>query len=280
MKKIKIKDFYLGPSQGLLVIAGPCVIESEQACFEAAAFLKDLMQELGLPFVFKASYDKANRSSLDSYRGPGLKKGLSILERISKELDLPVLTDVHSPQDAIEAASVCEILQIPAFLCRQTDLVLAAAQTNAVINIKKGQFMEPSSMRYVLDKALSTGNERVFLTERGFCFGYGNLVSDMRAIHMMQDLGVPVCFDATHSVQLPGSKVSGGQRQYVALLAKAAVAAGANAVFLETHADPQNALSDPHSMIPFHELKPLLGSLKAIYELVQKEPSSKESSLV
>lgn len=273
MNAVQVKDFFIGPEQPLTVIAGPCVIESESSTLEAAQFLKSLCKELGVSLVFKSSYDKANRSSVDSYRGPGLEKGLSILEKVSEKLDLPILSDVHSPEEAKRAADVCDVLQIPAFLCRQTDLLIAAAQSKAVINIKKGQFMEPSSMRYALEKVFSTGNDRVFLTERGFCFGYGNLVSDMRSIAMMQDLGVPVCFDATHSVQLPGEKVSGGQRQYVALLAKAAVAAGANAVFLETHKDPQNALSDPHSMIAFHELKPLLVSLKAIYELVQKESS-------
>lgn len=270
MKSLKIKDFAIAEQEPLALIAGPCVIESEELSLQVASFLKELCASLEINFIFKSSYDKANRLSVNSYRGPGLEKGLKILEKVKQEFDVPLFTDVHTPEEAVAAGQVCDVLQIPAFLCRQTDLVIAAAQTGRVINLKKGQFMAPWDMKNIIDKVLSTGNDNILLTDRGTSFGYNNLVSDMRAIPIMQKLGFPVCFDGAHSVQLPGGggAISGGQREFIPTLCKAAIAAGCNCIYIETHPDPQSAKSDPHSQFPLHELKPLLEQLKAIYEVV------------
>ncbi|MCI0566496.1 3-deoxy-8-phosphooctulonate synthase, partial [bacterium] len=230
MATVKIKAFFVGEGEPLAVISGPCVIETEESALFAADFLKKLFSELDIHFIFKASYDKANRSAYHSFRGPGLEEGLRILEKIRKEFDVAVLTDVHSPQDATSAGQVCDILQIPAFLCRQTDLITAAAETGAVINVKKGQFLAPWDMGNVVDKILAANNSRILLTDRGTSFGYNNLVSDMRTIPIMKQWGFPVCFDASHSAQLPGGlgNSSGGQREFIPTLAKAAIAAGAD----------------------------------------------------
>jgi 2-dehydro-3-deoxyphosphooctonate aldolase (KDO 8-P synthase) len=223
-----------------------------------------------LNFIYKSSYDKANRSSYHSFRGPGLEKGLKILEKIRCELDLPVLTDIHSPEEATAAGQVCDIIQIPAFLCRQTDLVTAAGKTGAVINVKKGQFMAPWDMSNVIDKIVATGNNQIILTDRGTSFGYNNLVSDMRTIPILQKTGYPVCFDASHSVQIPGGHgtTSGGEREFIPTLAKAAIAAGCDCLFLESHPNPSEAKSDKDSVYPFDQLKALMEELKKIYEVV------------
>lgn len=273
MQDVDLQKFKIGKRQPLAILSGPCVIESEEHALFTAEHLKCLCENLGINLVYKSSYDKANRSAFSSFRGPGLQEGLRILEKIKKECDLPVVTDVHSPEEALAAGQVCDILQIPAFLCRQTDLIVAAAQTGRVINIKKGQFMAPWDMQNAVDKVTSTGNRNVLLTDRGTTFGYNNLVSDMRGIPIMQKTGFPVCFDATHSVQLPGGHgtSSGGQREFIPTLAKAAIAAGCNCLFMESHPDPSKALSDKDSVVPFSSLPALLKTLKKLYEIVQEE---------
>lgn len=270
MRQIKVKNFRIGSGHPLAVMCGPCVIESESHSLQSAEELKKIFDSCSIPFIFKSSYDKANRSSMHSFRGPGLEKGLKILEKIKRELDLPVVTDVHSPEEARAAGSVCDILQIPAFLCRQTDLIVAAAETQAVISVKKGQFMAPWDMGNVVHKIHETGNKNVILIDRGTTFGYNNLVCDMRAIPAMQSFQVPVCFDASHAVQLPGGlgTTSGGERKYIPTLAKAAVAAGADCLFIEAHSDPENAKSDAATVMPFHQLKDLLPMLKRLHEVV------------
>ena len=272
MQEVKLKNITIGTGQPLAIMCGPCVIESEEHTYACAEQLKKIFAEVGLPLIFKASYDKANRSARESFRGPGITEGLRILGTIQKELDLPVITDVHSPEEAEKAGLMCDIIQVPAFLCRQTDLIFAAARTPAAVNIKKGQFMAPWDMRNAIDKVLSQGNNRVIVTERGTSFGYNNLTSDMRAIPLMQAFGHPVCFDATHSVQLPGGlgTSSGGQREFIPILAKAAVASGANCLFIEAHPDAVNAKSDAASVMDFKELLPLLKTLKRLYEVVQE----------
>lgn len=274
MHNVKVRNFFIGKGQPLALISGPCVIEGEEHALSAAFALKEMFQSSGIHFIYKSSYDKANRSSYSSFRGPGLKEGLRILARIKKECGIPVLTDVHTPEEAIAAAEVCDIIQIPAFLCRQTDLLTAAAKTGAVINVKKGQFMAPWDMKNVIDKVLSAHNENIILTERGASFGYNNLVSDMRAIPIMQELGFPVCFDASHSVMLPGGlgTSSGGQREFIPTLAKAAIAAGCNALFIESHPEPSKAKSDKDSVMPFSELRSLLDECNQIYKIVQCFP--------
>jgi 2-dehydro-3-deoxyphosphooctonate aldolase (KDO 8-P synthase) len=283
MKRIKVKDFFIGPKEPLALMTGPCVIESEMHAIETAGLLQEMLRPMGISFIYKSSYDKANRSSINSYRGPGLEKGLKILEKVKKTFDVPVLTDVHSPEEAIAAAAVCDILQIPAFLCRQTDLILAAAGTGAIINVKKGQFLAPWDMSNVVDKIRSMENENIILTDRGSSYGYNNLVSDMRAIPIMQQLGFPVCFDATHSVQLPGGlgTSSGGQREFIPILARAAIAAGANALFMESHPKPEEALSDKTSVLSLDEMPSLLHQLVQIYTIVQgiDAPCSSAESL-
>lgn len=256
----------LSISSAFTVIAGPCAIEGRQQTLEAAAALKEIFLQAGVPLIFKSSFDKANRSSGASYRGVGMTEGLSILAEVRERYDVPVITDIHLPEQAIPVAEAVDMLQIPAFLCRQTDLLLAAAATGKPVNIKKGQFLSPWEMRHVLAKARSTGNERICLCERGSSFGYNNLVVDMRGLEIMKTTGHPVIFDATHSVQLPGAGdgKSGGQREFVAPLARAAVAVGVAGLFLETHPDPDAAPCDGPNMLPFTALPSLLATLKEL----------------
>ena len=270
MKTVKINNLSIGDGNPLVLVAGPCVIEDRETCLALAKRLKGIAQSLDIPFIFKASYDKANRSSMHSYRGPGLKKGLEILKEIKETVGVPVLSDVHSPEEAEKASKVLDILQIPAFLCRQTDLLIAAAQTGKPVNIKKGQFLAPWDMKYVAEKVSSRGNDQVILTERGTAFGYNNLVSDMRSVVIMKGLGYPVLYDATHSVQIPGGlgHASGGQREMVFPLARAAVAAGADGLFIEVHETPEKALSDSATMVPVDQLLPLLEQAKKIRTLL------------
>lgn len=271
MHCISLKNFIIGQGHPLTIMCGPCVIESEEMILHAAETLKKIFSRFPVNFIFKSSFDKANRFSIDSFRGPGIQEGLRILEKVKKEFDLPILTDIHLPEQASAIAEVCDILQIPAFLCRQTDLVVAAAQTGKIVNIKKGQFVAPGDMKNIVKKVRSVGNEDIILIDRGFSFGYNNLVSDMRAIPIMQDCGVPVFFDATHSVQLPGGQgtSSGGQREFIPVLAKAAVAVGANGLYLEAHPDPKNAKSDAGAQLSFNEVAPLMDVVTKIYEIVQ-----------
>lgn len=269
--EIEVGPIRIGGRQPLVLISGPCVIESPDGAQAIAAALKELTARLGIGFIFKASYDKANRTAISAYRGPGLKDGLAVLARIKRELDVPLLSDVHAVDEVAAAAEVLDVIQIPAFLCRQTDLLLAAAATGKPVNVKKGQFLAPWDVAHVVAKIAATGNRRVLLTERGVMFGYNNLVVDFRAIAIMQQTGCPVIFDATHSVQLPGGagQSSGGQREFAPLLARAAVAAGANGIFMEVHPDPDQALCDGPNSLRLDMLPPLLAQLKAIHELVR-----------
>ena len=255
-----------GKGNPLVVMAGPCVAESRDLCMRIAETAFAACQELGLTYVFKASFDKANRTSIKSFRGPGIKEGLSILAAVKSEFGCPVVTDVHEPWQCSEVAEVADVLQIPAFLCRQTDLLVAAAKTGRMINIKKGQFVAPEDMRQVVEKVRESGNDNVALTERGTSFGYHNLVVDFRSLVIMRQLGCPVIFDATHSVQLPGGQgtCSGGNREYVPPLARAAAAVGIDGLFLETHPQPEKALSDGANSLPLDQLKGLLKSVKEI----------------
>ncbi|MSU60984.1 MAG: 3-deoxy-8-phosphooctulonate synthase [Pedosphaera sp.] len=260
----------LSKARTFFLIAGPCVIESEKLCLQIGSSLQKVCSKLKIPYVFKASFDKANRSSGKSFRGPGIDQGLKILARIREKLGVPVLTDIHTETEAYLAGEVVDILQIPAFLCRQTDLIEAAICTGKIVNIKKGQFLAPQDMRNVVTKAREFGGTRLLLTERGSSFGYNNLVADMRSIPIMRQLGCPVIFDATHSVQLPGGQGdrSGGQREFAPVLASAAIAAGTNGVFIETHPNPDKAMSDGPNMIPLREMPELLAKLKRIHEAV------------
>jgi 2-dehydro-3-deoxyphosphooctonate aldolase (KDO 8-P synthase) len=277
---MKLCGFEVGPDRPFFLIAGPCVIESEGLVMEVAGRMRELTRELGIPYIFKASYDKANRSSKGSFRGPGIEEGLRILSEVRSQLGLPVLTDVHEDTPLAEVASVVDVLQTPAFLCRQTNFIVNAASQGKPVNIKKGQFLSPWEMRNVVDKARSTGNEQVMVCERGFTFGYNNLVADMRSLAVMRDTGCPVVFDATHSVQLPGGQgsASGGQREFVPVLARAAVAAGVAGVFMETHPDPARALSDGPNAWPLDRMRALLEVLKDIDAAVKSRPYE-ESSL-
>ncbi|MBI3597750.1 MAG: 3-deoxy-8-phosphooctulonate synthase [Nitrospirae bacterium] len=270
MRTIQLHHFTIGKQNRLFLIAGPCVIEAEKLMIETARQLKKITAELSIPLIFKSSYDKANRSSIQSFRGPGLVKGLKILRKIKDEFELPILTDIHTADEAERAAEVVDVLQIPAFLCRQTDLLVAAGKTGCAVNVKKGQFMAPWDMGNAVEKIESTGNHKILLTDRGASFGYNNLVSDMRAIPIMQRFGYPVVFDATHSVQLPGGagKSSSGQREFVSPLARAAVAAGCDGLFMEVHPDPDHALSDGPNMVSLKELPALLKQVKRIYEAI------------
>lgn len=254
------------------VIGGPCVIESAEVVFKVARFMRQVCESLAIPYVFKSSYDKANRTSIHSYRGPGLERGLQILTRLRSELGVPVLTDVHSASQALQAAQAVDVLQIPAFLARQTDLLVAAGETGLPVNIKKAQFLAPWDMAQAIEKITQTGNDKILITERGAQFGYNNLVVDMRSFPVMKQWGYPVVFDATHSVQLPGGQghCSAGERQYVAPLACAAVAAGAHGVFLEVHEDPGQALCDGPNSLPLQEVPRLLEMLLSIYRVVQQ----------
>lgn len=272
-KNVNIKNCSIGRGQPLVFIAGPCVIESHESCLKLADTLKNIFQAKKIPFIFKASYDKANRTSVHSYRGPGITEGIKILADIKKRLDLPVLADVHCKEDVSIVSETLDIIQIPAFLCRQTDLILAAAKTGKPVNVKKGQFLAPWDMKAVVEKIRSTGNEQILLTERGASFGYNNLVSDMRSLVIMRELGHPVIYDATHSVQLPGGQgnVSGGERKMILPLARAAVATGCDGLFLEVHETPEKALSDAATMLPVEDLPSLLEQVSEIHRIVQCE---------
>lgn len=271
MQTVRIADFLVGEDQPLTIFCGPCVIESEEFALKTAETLKEIFSHYPFQFIFKASYDKANRTSINSFRGPGIDEGLKILQKVQSGFDLPVLSDVHTPEEATLAGSVLDCIQIPAFLCRQTDLLLAAAQTPATVNIKKGQFLAPWDMKNVVQKLEETSKKDIILTDRGTSFGYNNLVSDMRAIPIMQSFGYPVCFDATHSVQLPGGHgdKTAGQKEFSPILAKSAIAAGANALFIEAHPTPSEAKSDASSVMAFETLKTLLPQLARLYEAVQ-----------
>jgi 2-dehydro-3-deoxyphosphooctonate aldolase (KDO 8-P synthase) len=272
MKSVKIKNFNIGKNEPLTFICGPCVIESEYHTLKCAEYLKELFNKSSINFIFKSSFDKANRSHHDSFRGPGLDLGLKILQKVKEQFDLPVTSDIHWPHEVESAKDVLDILQIPAFLCRQTDLIISAAKSLKPINIKKGQFMAPWDMENVVEKIRSQNNDQIILTDRGTSFGYNNLVSDFRSIPIMQDFGHPVCFDATHSVQLPGGNktTSGGQRQFIPVLAKAAIAAGANCIFMEAHPEPKTAKSDASSVMDFNELDHLVKILKKLYEVTNE----------
>ena len=266
MHTVTVGTISLGERLPLVLIAGPCVIESERHCLSAARQLKDIADSCGFPLIFKSSFDKANRMSLDSFRGPGLKKGLEILYKVKTACRLPVVSDIHGVDQVDAASQVLDVIQIPALLCRQTDILVEVARTGKAINIKKGQFLAPWDMAPIIRKAESAGNRRIILTERGTTFGYNNLVSDLRSLSIMRDLGYPVVYDATHSVQLPGGKggCSGGQRQFVAGLCRAAVAFGCDGIFLEVHPDPDKAPCDGPNMIAMKSLKRLLTEVKKI----------------
>ena len=266
MRTVKIGNIRIGRGSPLVLIAGPCVLESERMAIEAARKLKDITRRLNIPYIFKSSFDKANRLSVGSYRGPGIKKGLQILAKVKEKIRVPILSDIHCQKEIKEAAEVLDIIQIPAFLCRQTDIVLAAAMTRKVINIKKGQFLAPWDIIPIVRKIESTGNRRIIITERGVSFGYNNLVSDLRALKIVRDSGYPVVYDATHSVQLPGGKgdCSSGQREFVGPLSRAAVAFGCDGLFLEVHPDPDNAPCDGPNMIALSDAEKLLKEIKRI----------------
>ncbi|MBX7066785.1 MAG: 3-deoxy-8-phosphooctulonate synthase [Parachlamydiales bacterium] len=276
MQDVVVRNFIIGDKRPLTVICGPCVIESEEFTLKAASDLQEIFSHFPFQFIFKASYDKANRSSIHSFRGPGIDQGLKILTRVQKELGLPVLTDIHSPEEAALAGAVCDMIQIPAFLCRQTDLIAAAAGTDAAVNVKKGQFLSPWDIKNVVEKFKECGHNRILLTDRGTSFGYQNLVSDMRSIPIMQGFGFPVCFDATHSAQLPGGlgATTGGQREFIPTLTRAAIGAGANALFIEAHPNPAQAKSDASTVMPYDALKTLLSQVERLYEAVQCLPVS------
>ncbi|MBO6203561.1 MAG: 3-deoxy-8-phosphooctulonate synthase [Selenomonas sp.] len=271
MNKVKIGDYVVGGGEKLTLLAGPCVLEGLDRCLLIGRTIKEICQRLDINYVFKASFDKANRSSYHSFRGPGLKKGLEMLKTIKAELGVPVVTDIHETSQAKPVAEVADILQIPAFLCRQTDLLHAAAQTGKVVNVKKGQFLAPEDMRNVVDKLHESGCDQIMLTERGASFGYHNLVVDMRSLPIMRSFGYPVVMDGTHSVQLPGGNgtTSAGNREYVEYLVRAAVAAGVDALFLEVHDNPEEALSDGANMVYLDKLEDLLKDAVAIHEIVR-----------
>jgi 2-dehydro-3-deoxyphosphooctonate aldolase (KDO 8-P synthase) len=271
---MKLADQEVGVNRPFFLIAGPCVIESPMLSQEIAGRLKEITTRLAIPYVFKASYDKANRSSRASYRGPGIDEGLKVLESVRRSVGVPVLTDVHEDTPLAEVAAVVDVLQTPAFLCRQTNFILNTASQGKPVNIKKGQFLSPWEMKNVVDKARSTGNEAIMVCERGFSFGYNNLVSDMRSLSIMRETKCPVVFDATHSVQLPGGQgtASGGQREFIPVLARAAIAAGIAGLFMETHPEPSKALSDGPNAWPLGRMEPLLETLKALDAAVKARP--------
>lgn len=272
MKEIEVCEFVIGAGKPFTLVSGPCVIESEEIALRSAEQLKKLTDALPVQLIYKSSYDKANRSSIHSYRGPGLEEGLRILEKVKTRFEIPIFTDVHTPKEAAAAGEVCDVLQIPALLCRQTDLLVAAGKTQKPINVKKGQFMSPWDMKNVINKLSSTGNETILLTERGTSFGYQNLISDMRSIQIMQSFGFPVLFDATHSVQLPGAlnDQSGGQREFIPLLARAALAAGTNGIYAEAHPEPSEALCDAACMLSMDTLGKELPLWLKLYETIQE----------
>ncbi|CAN5170687.1 3-deoxy-8-phosphooctulonate synthase [soil metagenome] len=277
---MKVCGFDVGIDQPFFLIAGPCVVESEALQMEVAGRLKEMTTELGIPFIFKSSYDKANRSSGTTFRGPGIDAGLDILAKVKRELNVPLLTDVHAEKEIAQVSSVVDVLQTPAFLCRQTDFIRAVAQSGLPVNIKKGQFLAPHDMKNVIDKARAAAREiglsedRFFACERGASFGYNNLVSDMRSLAIMRETGAPVVFDATHSVQLPGGQgtSSGGQREFVPVLARAAIAVGVAGIFMETHPDPANAMSDGPNAVPLKHMRALLEQLLALDRVIKTQP--------
>jgi len=272
---IHISDTILGDNNPLFIIAGPCVIESEDVVFHTAQKLKDICSNLGLPLLFKSSYDKANRTSISSFRGPGMEKGLRVLMDVKSKFHVPVISDIHSVEEVKPASEVLDVIQIPAFLCRQTDLLLAVSNTGKPVNVKKGQFLAPWDVKNIIDKFISTGNRDLFITERGTSFGYNNLVVDFRSIPIIRSFGYPIIFDVTHSLQLPGGmgKASSGQREFAEPLAKAAVAVGVDGLFMEVHPEPEKALCDGPNMIKLHEVENLLKTVRAIDEL-SKSPST------
>jgi 2-dehydro-3-deoxyphosphooctonate aldolase (KDO 8-P synthase) len=271
---MELCGFNVGIDQPFFLIAGPCVVESEALQMRTAEALKRMTDDLGIPFIFKSSFDKANRSSISSFRGLGIEAGLRILEKVKLAFDVPVLTDVHEDSPLDEVGAVVSVLQTPAFLCRQTNFILAVCSRGLPVNIKKGQFLAPHDMKHVVDKARTTGNPQIMVCERGASFGYNNLVSDMRSLAIMRETGCPVVFDATHSVQMPGGlgTVSGGQREMVPVLARAAVAVGVSGLFMETHPDPENALSDGPNSWPLHRMAQLLADLQRIDQVVKSAP--------
>jgi 2-dehydro-3-deoxyphosphooctonate aldolase (KDO 8-P synthase) len=272
MHQIKIKDFFISEEK-LTFICGPCVIENEKHTLDTAEELKEIFEDFNFNFIFKASFDKANRTSINSFRGPGLEKGLDILQKVKEKLDLPITTDIHLPEQAGIVKEIADIIQIPAFLCRQTDLLISAGKTNVPINVKKSQNMAPLDMKNVVDKILSTGNKNIIITDRGTSFGYNNLVTDFRAIPLMKSFGYPVCFDASHSTQLPGGNLSysSGQREFIPYLAKAAVVVGADAIFIECHPNPKEAKSDSATVLAFEDLKKLLKEIEIIHNAITQQ---------
>jgi len=280
VKEIKVGKIKIGGKNPLVLIAGPCVIESEGHCLYMAEAIKEITERLNFPFIFKSSYDKANRLSIKSYRGPGLKKGLKILAKVKEKFSLPILSDVHCREEINEVKGVLDIIQIPAFLCRQTDLVVEAGRTGKAINLKKAQFLSPWDMKYIIEKVESTGNKKIIVTERGTVFGYNNLVSDFRSLAILREFGYPVVYDATHSVQIPGGKggCSGGERRFVPSLTRAAVAFGCDGIFLEVHDNPDNALCDGPNMIDLVTLEKLLKDLKEINRVIKKDGDEKDNS--
>ena len=278
---MKLCDFEVGLDHPLFLMAGPCVIESEQLALDTAGELRDICKELSIPFIYKSSFDKANRSSTSSFRGPGIEKGLAILEKVRTELLVPIVTDVHEDTPLEEVASVVDVLQTPAFLCRQTNFIQNVARQQKPVNIKKGQFLSPWDMQQVVNKAREVGNQQIMVCERGASFGYNNLVSDMRSLAVMRNTGCPVIFDATHSVQLPGGQgsVSGGQREFVPVLARAAVAVGVAGLFMETHPDPSKALSDGPNAWPLSEMRSLLEVLKSLDAVSKSSPMHEQALL-
>ena len=276
--RMKLGQFEVGPDLPFFLIAGPCVVESEELTLSVAHRLREMTARLQIPFVFKASYDKANRSSRSSYRGPGIDEGLRVLAQVKKQVGVPVLTDVHEDTPFAEVASVVDVMQTPAFLVRQTNFIVNVCSHGKPVNIKKGQFLSPWEMQNVVDKARSTGNDAIMVCERGFTFGYNNLVSDMRSLSVMRATGCPVVFDATHSVQLPGGKgsASGGQREFIPVLARAAIAAGVSGLFMETHPDPERALSDGPNAWPLDRMESLLTTLKALDAAAKSRPFEEE----
>ncbi|KPK40060.1 MAG: 2-dehydro-3-deoxyphosphooctonate aldolase [Omnitrophica WOR_2 bacterium SM23_29] len=267
---VSVKDIKIGGANPLVLIAGPCVIEGEFSALRHAKKIKAIAERLDIPYIYKSSYDKANRTSLDSYRGPGLKKGIKILKRVKEEVGVPILSDVHCREELGLATKVLDVIQIPALLSRQTDFIIAVAKTKKVVNIKKGQFLAPWDLKFAIDKVVSVGNKSIIVTERGTSFGYNNLVSDMRSLPILSRLGYPVIFDATHSIQLPGGlgKASGGEKRFVPVLARAAVAAGCDGLFLEVHEAPHRALCDGPNMIALKDLEELLIVAKEIHSIV------------
>ncbi|NLA42382.1 MAG: 3-deoxy-8-phosphooctulonate synthase [Smithella sp.] len=272
MKQVKLNSYTIGGGAGFILIAGPCVLENETSAMEMAEYLKNLTARLKIPFVFKASYDKANRTSVAAYRGPGARAGLEILKKVREKIGVPVLSDVHRFEEIDEAAGVLDVMQVPAFLCRQTDFVVEVAKKAKIVNVKKGQFLAPWDVANIIGKIQSVGNENILITERGASFGYNNLVFDVRALPIVRAMGYPVIFDATHSVQLPGGMgtSSGGQRDMVPYLARAAVAAGVDGIFMEVHPDPEQALCDGANSLYLHSLEDLLTTLQRIDEITKR----------